>query len=207
MILNKLEFLLMINPLRAFIQEKYEMSIFCKMLTGTKISNALEIGCGNGNGARLIKKYFKPETIVAVDLDEKMVEIAKKGNNDTSIDFMIMDAAQLKFPENSFDVVFDFGIIHHIPNWRGCLRELKRVLKNNGELMLQELAIESFSGFPGILWKSLLAHPYEEMFTFKEFEEYLEETGFKIISKKISNPLGLIKHVFLNAKINIVKDA
>ena len=116
-------------------------------------------------------------------------------------------AKTFKFPENSFDVVFDFGIIHHIPNWRGCLRELKRVLKNNGELILQELAIESFSGFPGILWKSLLAHPYEEMFTFKEFEEYLEETGFKIISKKISNPLGLIKHVFLNAKINIVKDA
>ena len=87
-----------------------------------------------------------------MDLDKKMIEIAKKSNNDNSIDFMLMNATQLEFPDNSFDVVFDFGIIHHIPNWRDYIRELKRIIKDNGELLLEELSIESFSGFPGILW-------------------------------------------------------
>ena len=72
-----------------------------------------------------------------MDLDKKMIEIAKKSNNDNSIDFMLMNATQLEFPDNSFYVVFDFGIIHHIPNWRDYIRELKRIIKDNGELILE----------------------------------------------------------------------
>ena len=208
MILNKAEFFLMNNPLRAFIQEKYELPILLKMSTNNKsYYSALEIGCGNGNGTRLIRKYYDPKKIVSIDLDEKMIELAQKSNKDNSIDFMVMDAAKLEFPDNSFDVVFDFGIVHHIPNWRDCIRGLKRVLKDDGELILEELSIESFSGFPGILWKRILAHPYEKMFTFIEFEKYLEEIGFVVMDKKHSNPLSLLKHISLIARINKVKNA
>ena len=142
-----------------------------------------------------------------MDLDKKMIEIAKKSNNDNSIDFMLMNATQLEFPDNSFDVVFDFGIIHHIPNWRDYIRELKRIIKDNGEFILEELSIESFSGFPGILWKRILAHPYKEKFTFIDFEKYLEETGFKIINRRVYNPLRLLKHIFLRSKTNNMKNA
>lgn len=207
MILTKAEYLLMNNPLRAYIQEKYELPILQSMATKNSYSSALEIGCGNGNGTRLIEKYFNPQKIVAIDLDEKMIEKARKSRNNNSIDFWVMDASKLEFPDDSFDVVFDFGIIHHIPNWNDCIHELKRVLKDDGELILEELSIETFSGFPGILWKRVLAHPYDEMFTFMEFVEYLEENGFTIISKKIFNPLGLLKHLSLTAMVNGMKIA
>ncbi len=115
---------------------------------------------------------------------------------------MVMDASRLDFPEKTFDIVFDFGIMHHIPNWRDCIRELERVLNTRGQLILEELAIESFSGVPGILWKKMLAHPYEKMFTFQELEQSLEKAGFTIINKKIANPLGLLRHIFINAKTN-----
>jgi ubiquinone/menaquinone biosynthesis C-methylase UbiE len=55
-----------------------------------------------------------------------------------------MDASKLDFPDNHFDAVFDFGIIHHIPNWKDCIQELKRVLKPNGEVILEELSIDTF---------------------------------------------------------------
>jgi len=188
------------NRLRSLIQEKYELPILLGMSTGKNYSSVLEIGCGNGNGARLIEKYYKPKKIVAIDLDEKMIDLARKNNNSNSIGFIVMNASKLDFPDNTFDVVFDFGIIHHIPNWRDCIRELKRVLKEDGELILEELSIESFSGFPGTIWKGILAHPYEEMFTFLEFENYLEETGFTIMNQKESNPLRLLKHISLRAE-------
>ena len=206
MIMNKAEFFLMNNPLRAFIQEKYELPILRNMPTNNSYSSVLEIGCGNGHGTRLIKKYYSPEKIVATDLDETMIELARKANDDHCIDFIVMDASRLEFPDNCFDAVFDFGIIHHIPNWRDCIRELKRVLKDGGELILEELSIESFSGFPGVLWKRALAHPYDEMFTFAEFVTYLEECGFTIISKKIFNPLGLLEHISLTAKVSDVEN-
>jgi len=191
------------NPFRAIVQEKYEIPILLGMSSGgKKYSCALEIGCGNGNGARLIKKYFDPDRIVAIDLDRKMIGFAQANNRDPSIEFMEMDAANLVFPDNSFDVVIDFGIIHHIPDWHACIRELKRVLKNNGRLILEELSTESFSGFPGNLWKKILAHPYDQMFSAAQFEKYLNAVGFVILEKKYFNPLGLLKHIALGARID-----
>lgn len=112
MILNKLEFLLMNNPIRAFIQEAHEVGVLRDMTSIGNIERALEIGCGNGNGTKLIKKYFGPKLIDAVDLDEKMINIAKKKNHDSSICHEVMDASKLSFLNNTFDAIFDFGIIH-----------------------------------------------------------------------------------------------
>ena len=198
--LNKLEFFLMNNPLRALIQEHYELKIFKKMASIKKIDIALEIGCGNGNGTGLIKKYFNPNKIIAIDLDEKMIDIAQRKNTDASIIFKVMDASNLDFPNNHFDAIFDFGIIHHIPNWKDCLTELKRVIKKDGELILEELSLDTFSGFPGRFWESLLSHPYEQMFSTDDFIQQLKDVGFTINRFRKSNPMKMIKHFSLTAK-------
>ena len=83
--------------------------------------------------------------------------------------FEVVDASKLDFPDESFDAIFDFGIIHHIPNWKNCIGELRRVLKDGGKLILEALSIDTFSGFPGRLYKSLLTHPYDQMFSTEEF--------------------------------------
>lgn len=200
--LNKLEFLAMNSPLRAFVQERYELKILRSMTSLQNIKTALEIGCGSGNGARLIKKYFAPETIIAIDLDEKMIAKARKRTADPSITFMVMDAAHLDFPDNHFDAIFDFGIIHHIPDWKECVRELTRVLKPKGELIIEDLSLDSFSNNIGRLWRFLSAHPYTCMYTAKEFTDYLKEIGFTIRSYKESNPLKLVRFFSLNAVID-----
>jgi ubiquinone/menaquinone biosynthesis C-methylase UbiE len=187
------------NPIRALIQEHYEMKILRKMSSSEKFYCVLEIGCGNGNGTRLIKKYFAPEKIFAIDLDERMINIAKKRNANNNIAFSVMDAARLEFPDNKFDAIFDFGIIHHIPNWRICISELHRVLKPGGELLLEELSIDSFTKDIGNLWRKILDHPYNEMFTSEEFVEYLSMTGFGIQHYQQFNPLKLLRHFSLKA--------
>ncbi len=82
--LNRLEFLLMNNPMRAFVQEMHEVRVLRGMTSIGNIERALEIGCGNGHGTKLIKRYFGPKRIDAVDLDEKMIEIAKSKSDDSS---------------------------------------------------------------------------------------------------------------------------
>ena len=131
-----------------------------------------------------------------------MIKIAQKRHKDASISFKVMDASNLDFPDKQFDAVFDFGIIHHIPDWRDCLYELKRVIKPDGELFIEDLSIDSFTKGIGRLWKILSVHPYELMYTAKEFKEFLNEIGFTINNYKESNPLKLVKFFSLNATID-----
>ena len=187
------------NPVRAFVQNHYEAKILRKMTSSKRFNSVLEIGCGRGIGAQIIKKFFSPEKIFAIDLDEKMIRIARKRNHDSTITFDIQDAANLNFPDNYFDAIFDFGMIHHIPAWKNCLSEIKRVLTKNGELILEDLSFETFETIPGKLFKALSVHPYETMYRVEEFKEYLKEIGFKILAFKESYPLHILKFFSLCA--------
>ena len=199
MILNKLEFLLMNNPIRAFIQDKIEARRLRALSSLSKNKVVLEIGCGNGTGTKLIKKYFSPKKIEAIDLDPRMIRKAKKKIKDPTISFKVASATKLPYKNNQFDAVIEFGIIHHIPNWKDCLKELKRVTKPNGELIIEDLSIESFNTFAGKIYKRILTHPYKEMYTKKEFVEELQKLGFKIKHQETHNPFGLVKYFVIIA--------
>jgi len=128
-----------------------------------------------------------------------MIKIALKRNPDPSISYRVMDASKLDYPDEYFDAVFDFGIIHHIPNWEDALWEIKRVLKPNGELILEDLSITTFTKGIGRLWRILSDHPYPSMYTPEQFIGFLVEIGFTIENYKESNPLKLVKFFSLNA--------
>jgi len=129
-----------------------------------------------------------------------MIDLAKENNTDSSIFFEVGDASNLNYETNKFDAIFDFGIIHHIPNWKDCLRELKRVLKPGGELILEDLSIETFDTPTGRIMKKVFKHPYEVMYKKDEFLNYLKASGFGVIEQKSYHPLYLIKYFVVIAK-------
>jgi len=188
--LNKIEFLLMDNPIRNFIQKNIEIKRLRKCSNLPPNKTVLEIGCGTGNGSKLIKKCFQAKRIYAIDLDKRMIDIARRKNSDDAISFEVQNATKLKYKNNYFDAVFDLGVIHHIPNWKDCLKELKRVLKPKGQLIIEDLSIETFSTPFGKLMKKSLEHPYSSMHKEDEFVEHLKKIGFKIlVHKKYSIPI------------------
>lgn len=189
---NKLEFNLMNNPVRSWIQKNIEIKSFPKS-DKIKINNVLEIGCGNGYGTTLIKQKFHPNQIVGVDLDEKMIYKAKRRKLPNT-KFEIGDIAKLKYSSNSFDAIFDFGVIHHISNWEESLSEIYRVLAIGGQFFVEDFSIESFNSPLGILFKKFFDHPYTSMYTFEEFISYSKRIGYKVKYLRRKNPLNLISY-------------
>lgn len=186
MLMNKIEFWLMNNPIRAFIQG-FEARKLKSMSDLPPEKVVLEIGCGQGVGTRLIQKHFKPKSINAIDLDPQMIRRAKRRVKAPHIVFEVGDASNLRFDDASFDAIVDFGIIHHIPNWQDCLKELHRLLKPDGQLILEDLSIDTFETRIGKILRLFLAHPYEDMFKRKDFYKELDRLGFKI-QKQYANP-------------------
>jgi len=99
--LNPFEFLIVNNPIRRFIQSQIEVKGFLGVPNYVKNGKVLEIGCGSGYGVKLINKYFHPKEIYGIDMDEKMIKLAKK-NKIPNTTFEVGDVTDLKLKDNSF---------------------------------------------------------------------------------------------------------
>jgi len=180
MLMNSLEYWAMNNPFRAFVQRHYEAPRL-KQLARGKAGEILEIGCGQGAGAKIIYDLFRPGRYLGVDLDPRMIRRAKrKAGALPNARFVEGDIANLDVADASFDLVVDFGVIHHVPNWRDALAEVARVLKADGEFLFEDLPLETWERGIGVPFRRLSEHPYDDMFRKQEFVDELSSRGFRV---------------------------
>lgn len=96
-------------------------------------SKILDLCCGTGDLARIIKQKYPTCDVVGVDFSHEMLEIARKNNR--NITFWEADVTKLPFEKNSFDyIVMGFGL-RNIPEKNKALEEIYRVLKTNGKFL------------------------------------------------------------------------
>lgn len=96
----------------------------------------LEIGCGIGTDGAQFAKAGADYT--GVDLTEAAIELARKRFQMAGLqgEFRVADAEHLEFPDDSFDVVYSHGVLHHTPDIEAALREIRRVLKPGGRAIV-----------------------------------------------------------------------
>jgi ubiquinone/menaquinone biosynthesis C-methylase UbiE len=177
--LNWAERMAVNNPLRP-LQQRLEVSWYQKNIKLEFGSRILEIGCGRGAGSFLIKKTFMPRQIHAMDLDIDMIKKAEKylpRQKREGINFFVGDVCQLPYPDETMDVVFGFGVLHHIPDWQGALKEIVRVLKTGGIYCFEELYP---SLYQNIITKHILLHPTENRFKSDEFKLAISDSGLNM---------------------------
>jgi ubiquinone/menaquinone biosynthesis C-methylase UbiE len=99
-------------------------------------NDVLEIGCGTGVHARLLAEAGA--NVAAVDLTPTAVELTRKRLelHGLSADVREADAEHLPFPDDSFDFVWSWGVIHHSESTESVVREIARVLRPGGTLSL-----------------------------------------------------------------------
>lgn len=122
-----------------------------------------------------------------------MITRAKRRVHNPKANFIVGDVADLSFAANdAYDAIFDFGILHHVPNWQDALSELYRVLKPGGLLHIEDGSIEAFTKRRfGRFLRRILDHPYEQMYTKPAFEQRLNKLGFKQVSSDEIRSVGL----------------
>ncbi|MBM4301725.1 MAG: methyltransferase domain-containing protein [Deltaproteobacteria bacterium] len=189
--LNRAERLVVNNPVRVMIQRGV-----IRWIKGvTRIApqaRVLEIGCGRGAGARLIQEAFHPAVLHAFDLDYRMIlqagrylKVGRRGR----IALYVGDALRLPYRDGVLDAVFGFGVLHHLPDWRGGLREIARVLKPGGLYCLEEFYPQFYQNF---LARRIFLHPEHDRFYSHDLRKALTEAGFELQGRLEQKRLGIL---------------
>lgn len=100
-------------------------------------SEILDVGCGRGGGLNLLYSKIGCLSATGIDITPENISFCKKTHSD-KINFLVGDAEQLEFDDNSFDIVFNIESAHCYPNFDKFLSEVVRVLKPGGKFLFTD---------------------------------------------------------------------
>jgi ubiquinone/menaquinone biosynthesis C-methylase UbiE len=189
--LNWAERLMVNNPLRVF-QQWAEIRWFKKTMPLKQGASVLEVGCGRGAGARLIYKAFQPSMMHCLDLDIQMINSAMGYLSAKELENICLhtgDVTCLPFEDCRMDAVFDFGALHHVPDWRKALREIARVIKPGGVFFMEELYPASYQN---IITRHILLHPREDRFRSNDLRNAIKESNLTLKHFVENKALGIL---------------
>ena len=93
----------------------------------------LDIGCGSGLYFPLLAGMA--EHVIGIDTSEEMIKAAQRlvdKKELDNVDARVANAEELPFPDRHFDAVLGFDVLHHIPDFKRAMAEVRRVLRPGG---------------------------------------------------------------------------
>jgi ubiquinone/menaquinone biosynthesis C-methylase UbiE len=119
------------------MMEKGKMSLWRKAVWNEAYGKVLEVGVGTGKN---IQYYPKHVEVSAIDFSEKMLEFAREKASiyGKKVDLRLMDVQALDFADETFDTIITTCVFCSVPDPIKGLKELKRVCKKNGQIIMLE---------------------------------------------------------------------
>ncbi len=163
-----------------------------RILSGLQFSNCLDVGCASGYMISQIQQDSPGKKYFGVDIYNKAIKFAKQRY--PKISFKVASSGKLPFKDNSFDLSLCYETIEHVEDPEKTLKEIRRVLKKGGTLIL---AMDSgnwvfrvvwfvWEKTTGRVWQGAHLHP----FTHVQLEQVVSKSKFKIKNKLFTH-LGM----------------
>ncbi|MCH7604799.1 class I SAM-dependent methyltransferase [Patescibacteria group bacterium] len=163
--------------------------------------SVLDVGCGPGiYVSELAKEGFQ---VQGVDYSEEVIAVAKKRIPKNSAQLSVADVYNLPFSDNSFDVVICLGLFQSVDDYERGLREIERVLKKDGLLIVTTL--NSFSLF-SLLFRGKTGSAVSwRRYSPYSFQGKLSRLGFTQLKLKgiyfVPQPLHFVSRLILQLRI------
>ena len=156
----------------------------------------LELAAGTG----LIAKHIAnaAEYIEVTDASEQMIRQAEQEDHAENLHFSVQDMFCLPYADAAFDVVIVSNALHIVPQPEKSLREIKRVLKDDGVLIAPTFthAENSFLGKIKAFFMNLAGFPLHSKLTSEEYLKFLQQNDWtvrKSVVLKASFPLTYVE--------------
>ena len=112
-----------------------EWPAFRKLLPKLPNKNVLDLGCGFGWHCRYAREQ-QAQSVVGIDLSEKMIERARESTNDSAIEYRRLAIEDIDFSAGAFDVVLSSLALHYVERFDIVCRKVRHCLKPGGAFVL-----------------------------------------------------------------------
>jgi 2-polyprenyl-3-methyl-5-hydroxy-6-metoxy-1,4-benzoquinol methylase len=143
-------------PTENFLNHLKLYRFAAQFVIGKKV---LDVGCGTGYGSSYLAELAS--SVVGIDLSRQALRFARARYRKPNLQYLRMNAEKLNFPSRSFDFVISTENFEHLSNQEMNLREMARVLTQDGILLLGTPNREMFIGWNNPYHTHELA--YEEL--------------------------------------------
>jgi len=199
------------------VVEKYDQVVDAQIGGGTRslvrerlskedgLGSLAEFGCGTGFFTELLAD--KAESVVATDLSEAMIGLAKKRTSEANVVFQVEDCQSSSLPAIAFDTVF-ISLVIHFTDPKRTLIEMNRILKTGGTLIIANLDPAALNGLDRIrclariLYHGITGYRIKppkgfgrNVLTEKKLCELLGESGFRVQSSETIRDATRSSHI------------
>ena len=172
---------------------KYYKFMYDRIPTKIQNKEVLELATGPGLLAKHVA--YAAKRMVATDYSEGMIREAQKGKCVDNLIFEVADATDLPYENHSFDVVLIANALHVMPEPEKALKEIERVLKEDG-LLIAPNFVGHKKGVISRIWSGILKIAgirFEHQWTSEEYLRWLEFHGWCVrFSKELGARIPLV---------------
>lgn len=148
-------------------------------------ADVLDVGCGTGAVIELLHEKYPEAHYVGLDLTPNMIAVAQAKNLE-NVEFVVGDAEDLPFADESFDAVLSSNSFHHYPNPEKFFAGVRRVLRPGGRLILRDYTANDFAVWLMNTFEMPLArlcgHGDVRILKVSEFRAMAEASGFEVLT-------------------------
>src|SRR5262249_22448787 len=101
------------------------------LMTGRSV---LDVGCGTGYGSSILASSARK--VVGLDISNEAITFAQDHYQRANLQFLVADCSRLSLKAESIEGIVCFEVIEHLVDQEAFLRELQRVLKEDGLLVI-----------------------------------------------------------------------
>jgi ubiquinone/menaquinone biosynthesis C-methylase UbiE len=146
-----------------------------------------DVGCGWGRSLKKLNERFKPQRLIGMDIDPKMLKASAKEAERSGVkaEFINCSSSRLTLADNSVDLLFCHQTFHHLIHQERAIQEFFRVLKPGGVLLFAESTKRYIHSWTIRL---LFRHPMKVQKTALEYLQLVRSVGFHVAEQSVSYP-------------------
>ena len=172
-----------ISPLYDLFENVYNHKVYAG--TGKKVAEFIDptdvvLECACGTGAITVCIAEKCKRVIATDFASGMLkQAARKCRKFSNVRFKRADITNLKCKDDRFDKVVAGNVIHLLPDPGKALKELERVVKPDGKIIIPTyINMSKASAGLGVKFVEFLGAEFKKQFDFDSYKSFFKEMGY-----------------------------